>query len=180
MKTISILFIVLSFCVHAEDKNKDEKKIYSQKEFDEKLQKEVDILLKKIQPHNLSLLTKELLEREKELELAKVELKQREEVIKLNEADLIKKYAEFNQEQEKIISCLDKNKDETQKRVSHMVNVISAMKPVKAGEVLSVQEPNISVQILSQLNPEKISKIFNSMDKEISARLQKQYLDMKK
>ena len=61
-----------------------------------------------------------------------------------------------------------------------MVEIISGMKPVMAGNVLSVQDSDIAVKILSELPAMKISKIFNSMDKEISARLQKQYMNMKK
>ena len=61
-----------------------------------------------------------------------------------------------------------------------MVDVISAMRPQNAADVLSVQDADISVQILEKLDPTKISKIFNSMDKEISARLQKQFMNMKK
>ena len=61
-----------------------------------------------------------------------------------------------------------------------MVDVISGMRPQSAADVLSVQDVDISVKILGDLPPEKVSKIFNSMDKEISARLQKQFMSMKK
>ncbi len=54
------------------------------------------------------------------------------------------------------------------------------MRPEKASQLLSVQGAEISVQILSEIDEKKASKIFNLMDKEISARLQKQYLDMKR
>jgi len=58
--------------------------------------------------------------------------------------------------------------------------MISNMKPDKAASVLSVQDSEIAVQILQMIDPKKASKIFNFMDKEVSAKLQKQYLQMKK
>ena len=178
---LPLLSLLLTLSSFAEEENKTEvQKIYSQEEFDKKLEEEIGKVTKKIRPENLSLLSQELLKKERELKLAEMELKKREELSGMSEADLVKKYAEFNKEQDKVLACLDKNKNEIKKRVGHMVSVISSMKPVKAAEVLSVQDAEISVQILSELKPEKISKIFNSMDKEISARLQKQYLGMRK
>ena len=35
-------------------------------------------------------------------------------------------------------------------------------------------------KIIERIDPQKASKIFNLMDKEVSARLQKQYMYMKK
>ena len=87
----------------------------------------------------------------------------------------------FRDEQDKVIGCVrDNEKDASKKRIDHIVKVISGMKPANAAEVLTVQDSGISVQIISKLNPEKVSKIFNLMDKEISARLQKSYINMKK
>ena len=54
------------------------------------------------------------------------------------------------------------------------------LRPQKAAEILSVQDSSIAVQILQKIDPKKASKIFNFMDKDISAKLQKQYLLMKK
>ena len=88
--------------------------------------------------------------------------------------------SEFESVKSGIIGCLDKNQEQKNSRISKVVEVISNMKPVKAAEILAVQDSDISVNILSKLDPTKASKIFNLMDKEISARLQKQYLDMKK
>ena len=65
-------------------------------------------------------------------------------------------------------------------RVQQLVEVISNMKPQRAADLLSVQDPDISVRIFEKTNPTKASKIFNLMDKEVSARLQKQYLNMQK
>ena len=61
-----------------------------------------------------------------------------------------------------------------------VVEVISGMRPQNAADLLSVQESDLAVKILGQLDPAKVSKIFNLMDKEISAKLQKQFMTMKK
>ena len=46
--------------------------------------------------------------------------------------------------------------------------------------MLAVQDPVLSVQLLGMLDSAQVSKIFNQMDKTISAKLQKMYLEMKK
>ena len=68
---------------------------------------------------------------------------------------------------------MDKNQRKRESRVDHLVQVVSGMKPQTAADMLSVQESSLTVEIISMLDPTKISKIFNLMDKEISARLQK-------
>lgn len=78
------------------------------------------------------------------------------------------------------IGCVQQNEDEGKGRVAQLVEMVSNMKPQKAAEVLSVQEADIAVKILQMIDAKKASKIFNFMDKEVSARLQKQYLNMKK
>ena len=104
----------------------------------------------------------------------------REEQIKISESTLTRKILELEKRQGKIIGCIDNNKNGLARRVKQMVSVIGNMKPLKAAEVLSVQDSLISVKILAQIDPKKASKIFNLMDKEVSARLQKQYLNMQK
>ena len=86
----------------------------------------------------------------------------------------------FEGDQRKVLGCIEKNEQDSKKRISQLVEVISNMKPDKASQILSVQDAEISVQILTLIDPIKASKIFNLMDKEVSARLQKQYLHMKK
>ena len=61
-----------------------------------------------------------------------------------------------------------------------MVEVISNMRPQAAAQLLSVQENDIALKILGALDSVKVSKIFNLMTKEISSRLQKQYINMKR
>jgi flagellar motility protein MotE (MotC chaperone) len=78
------------------------------------------------------------------------------------------------------LGCLQKHEDDAKNRVSQQVEVVSNMQPAKAALLLSVQEADIAVQILQLLDPKKASKIFNLMDKEVSARLQKQYMNMKR
>ena len=87
---------------------------------------------------------------------------------------------EFQASQKKFLGCVDEKDAKANKRVSQMVEVISGMKPQSAADMLAIQEPDLSVQILAELDSTKVSKIFNLMPKEVSARLQKQFLEMKK
>ena len=65
-------------------------------------------------------------------------------------------------------------------QLERLLAVIERNWPQNAADVLSVQDPDFSVRILGQMESQKVSKIFNLMDKEVSARLQKQFLQMKK
>ncbi len=141
-----------------------------------------EVILKKIKrfrPKNLAKLGQELWEKEKKLDVKEMKLKRREKQIVLNEQILEKKIKDFQSGQEKILGCIDKNDKDKEKRLSHMVDVISGMRAANAAEILSVQDKEISIRILGLLPAEQVSKIFNLMDKEISARLQKQFMSMK-
>ena len=120
------------------------------------------------------------MEKERDLNIRDDVLNQREQSIKLSAADLAKKVSDFESRQSKLISCLDGVDKQKKDRVRHMVDTISGMKPQSAADLLSVQEAELAVEILAALESAKVSKIFNMMDKEISARLQKQYMTMKK
>ena len=102
------------------------------------------------------------------------------EQLKVAESTLETKIKDFEKSQSKLLACLDESKGETQKRISGLVTMISNMKPLKAADVLSVQDSKISIQILEKIDPKRASKIFNLMDKEVSARLHKQYLTMRR
>jgi flagellar motility protein MotE (MotC chaperone) len=54
------------------------------------------------------------------------------------------------------------------------------MKADKAAQVLAIQDPEITMKILGKLESKTVSRIFNLMDKEISARIQKQFMTMKR
>ena len=95
------------------------------------------------------------------------------------EKDLNSKMREFRKRQKRIIGCVDENKKNANKRIDHIVQVIGGMKP-QCSTSIGGSRLYISVQIISKLKPEKVSKIFNLMDKEISARLQKSYINMKR
>jgi len=119
---------------------------------------------------------------DKETELKVKDLAQESSVqqMTVSQKEFEKKVQEFQEKQKTFLSCLDATDQKENKRIEHMVAVISGMKPQGAADILSVQGPEIAVQILGMLEPGKVSKIFNLMDKEISARLQKQYLNMKR
>ena len=179
-----ILFIMcamISLISLAEDKKAGKKeKTYTESEFLDAVNKEVDNRLKKYRNQNMVKLTKELMKKERTIELREFQLQKREESLKESEADFTGKLKGFQSKSEKLLGCLDDQDKNQKKRVRHMVDAISGMRPQNAADVLSVQDVDISVKILGELPPEKVSKIFNSMDKEISARLQKQFMNMKK
>ena len=124
--------------------------------------------------------SKELLQKEEAIKVKELEVKKQEDQLKMNMADFEKRVKDFQVEQKRFIGCIDGQDEKADKRVSQMVEVISGMRPQNAADLLSVQESDLAVKILGQLDPAKVSKIFNLMDKEISAKLQKQFMTMKK
>lgn len=176
MKNLILLLIIsTSFQVVAEDK-----KIYSQEEFNKAVSEELSKQMKKIGRTKLLDFSKELLEKERALSEKEALLVKKEDQLKLGEEELKKKFVEFKATQENFLACIDKDDQDQKNRITHMVNVVSAMKPQTASDLLSQQDPSLSVKILGLLDAAKVSKIFNLMDKEISAKLQKQYMTMKK
>jgi predicted RNase H-like nuclease (RuvC/YqgF family) len=108
MKNIILLVaMILFFKAHAADENK---KVYSEAEFKEKVQKEVLDKVTKIKRKSIAQLTKELLEKENKLDEYERKLKQREEQIKIGEQTLAKKIMQVEADQKKIIGCVDENK----------------------------------------------------------------------
>jgi flagellar motility protein MotE (MotC chaperone) len=169
---ISVIMTLSVFNTYAEDKK------YTEKEFNEKVQKEVEKKINLVKKKSLTQFANELLEKEQDLQDKEDGIKQQEEQLRISEKSLLKKIEEFEVTKTKIIGCIDTNKKNEQMRIKQLVSMISGMKPLKAAEVLSVQQSDISVKILGRIDPQKASKIFNLMDKEVSARLQKQYLNM--
>ena len=175
MKTTLMTLLLLSFSLSAISKG--EKK-YTQEEFDKKVAEEVERQIKLVKKKSITQITKELLDKDRELKKKSEALDSREEQLTLSEKSLLRKIGEFEGVKSKIIGCLDENERSESMRIKQLVSVISNMRPNKAAELLSVQESDISVKLLEKIDPEKASKIFNLMDKEVSARLQKQYLNM--
>ena len=155
-------------------------KTYSEEEFKKAVDMEVDRRLKRLNPNNIAELTKEIMGKEDNIKLREKELKAKEEQINFNARELEKKIKDFEVDQKRILGCVDKNKSDAEKRVVQMIEVVGNMKPEKAAELLSTQDSELAVRIIAGLDPKKSSKIFNLMDKAISARLQKQYMDMRK
>ena len=191
MKAITILISFLIFGVISNtfaQKSTENKKMYTQKELDEAIEKAVkekadeEVLnrLKRFHPKNIVNLSKEFMNKERAIELKELEVQKKMESLKATEADLARRAVELKGRGDKLLGCLDNHDQNQRKRVNHMVDVVSGMRPQNAADVLSVQDVDIAVRILGALAPEKVSKIFNSMDKEISARLQKQFMSMKK
>lgn len=155
-------------------------KTYTQEEFDTAVVKEVERRLLRLGKKEIINFSKELMEKEKKLNVRNDYLDQREQAIKLSSVDLAKKIKQLEESQSKLLSCLDQSDQQKKDRIRHMVETISGMKPQNAADLLSVQEAELAVEILAALESAKVSKIFNMMDKEISARLQKQYMTMKR
>ncbi len=180
-KLIILLFIIVSFNIFSsETEKKTDDKIFSQKEFDEKVKTTIDRQIDMIKKKSISELAKELSDKSLKLENKEEELQKREELIAIQNRDFLEKVSKFEVMKSSIIGCIENNENQKNSRINKVVEVISNMKPVKAAEILAVQDSDISINILSKLEAAKASKIFNLMDKEISARLQKQYLDMKR
>ena len=156
------------------------KRNYTEIEFKTAVLQEAEKLMKRAGSGNLVDFSKELLEKEESIKVKELNIQKEQEQLKMNMGDFQKKIVEFQDAQKKFLGCIDSQNEKVEKRVSQMVEVISGMKPQSAADVLSVQDPDLSVRILGQLEALKASKIFNLMDKEVSARLQKQFLQMKK
>jgi flagellar motility protein MotE (MotC chaperone) len=155
-------------------------RVYSEEEFIKKVNEEVKKKVDIIKNKSVSDLTKELLDKEEKLRLRELELEKQQDSLKVSDGDIAKRYAELSEKQKSFIGCVEKNNEESKSRIGQLVEMVSNMKPEKAASVLSVQDTDIAVQILQMIDAKKASKIFNFMDKEISAKLQKQYLLMKK
>lgn len=181
---VTIMLGSLSYAVVSAD-SKDVKvtakaKTYTEEEFKKALQEEVDKTIKKVSGNHMVDFSKELLQKEEAIKVKELEVKKQEDQLKMNMADFEKRVKDFQTEQKRFIGCIDSQDEKADKRVSQMVEVISGMRPQNAADLLSVQESDLAVKILGQLDPAKVSKIFNLMDKEISAKLQKQFMTMKK
>ncbi len=159
---------------------KVERRNYSEEEFKKAVLVEVEKTMKRAGSANLIEFSKELMDKEEQLKVKELEIQKGQDQLKLNQVDFQKKVVEFQDSQKKFLGCVDAQNEKAEKRVGQMVEVISGMKPQNAADVLAVQDPDLSVRILAQLDTSKASKIFNLMDKEVSARLQKQFLLMKK
>ena len=192
-KTIFIILCIFSISnnqtfsqdnknVDSEKKVKKKKNVkeFTDKQLNEFVIKELEKKLKKIGRSKILAFSKELFKKEEDLKLIELNLKREKEKIELMKKNFEKSIKDFRKKQSKIITCLDKQDLEKNKRLNHMVEVISNMRPQAAAQLLSVQENDIALKILGALDSVKVSKIFNLMTKEISSRLQKQYINMKR
>ncbi len=177
MKVLLLLFLIVNIAYAKEDRSS---KIYTKKQFEDELNKRIKESLSKLKNGKIIDFSQLLLNRERELKIREFQVKKSEEQLKINEKELKKKVEQFNKKQKDMIACIDNFNSKKSQRIAHIVKTISGMRPENAAAVLSVQDTDISIKILGQLEPDKVSKIFNFMDKEISARLQKQYVNMSK
>jgi len=177
---VSLLFMSLAIAEDAPKKSDPNKLVFTKEEFRKAVMDEMTKRMKKIGRSKMTEFSNQLLKKEEEIERLELEIQKREQSLKINEKSFLKRVQSFNKRQEKFISCLDDVDNKENKRIEHMVDIVSGMRPQNAADVLSVQESTLSVQILGKLDASKVSKIFNLMDKEVSARLQKLYMTMKR
>ena len=181
MRLINFLVpVIISISPFISMAAKKEAKVYTKEDMEKELAKRVTDKVTVFKGKGIAGFARELIKKEQRLEKISLGLKHKEEQIKLSEAELDNRIDEFNKKQTKLIACIEDIDKKHSTRVGHMVEVVANMKPANAANVLSVQDSAISVQILGRLPAAKVSKIFNFMDKEISARLQKQYMNMKR
>lgn len=173
MKFLIVIFFIISAPVAFS-------KTYTEEEFIKKVNEETKKKVDDIKNKSVSELTKELLDKEEKLKMRELDIQKQVEALKISENEIAKKYVDLAAKQKQFIGCVDKNEEESKARIGQVVDMVSNMKPEKAAQVLSVQDTEIAVRILQMIDAKKASKIFNFMDKDISAKLQKQYLLLKK
>ena len=179
-KIICLLVLSLSLQTMANENKDSDKLSFTKEEFKKAVMDELSKKMKQTGRGNMIDFSKSLIKKEEELKEKELAISKREEQLKLNEKQFVSRVEAFKQEQSKFIACLDEVDKKANDRIAHMVSIVSGMRPQKAADLLSEQEAEISVKIISELDGAKSAKIFNLMDKEISARLQKLYLKMKK
>ena len=173
-------FMMVGFSVSISAIEKGKMNDCSKETFIKEVKVEAMKRIAKLSKEKIVHFSNELLKKAAKLELEELALKKRQEQLKILEKNFAIKIRNFDTKQRKIISCLDERDQKAIKRVQHMVSVIAGMRPKNAASLLSVQDSDLTVKILAALSPQKVSKIFNLMDKEVSARLQKQYMTMQK
>ncbi|TDJ03694.1 MAG: hypothetical protein E2O68_09745 [Deltaproteobacteria bacterium] len=171
-----IIFGIVSLSLTAQEKPKT----YTEEQFRAALRKEMRKEMENLGSKKLVKYFKGLLDKEEMIEAKKNKLAQREKILSMSIKQFEKRIKLLTGKQNKIIGCIDEIKKGEENRIKNMVEIISNMKADKAAAVLTVQDPDITIKILRGLDPLKVSKLFNQMDKEISARLQKQFLTMKR
>jgi len=183
---ILILLNVFQGLIYAQETRPDEKK-YSEAEieslFSERYQKKIDERISSLKPPHIHDLARQLIKKEDELLEKEKRIKEKEEQLALFENDLLKKISSFEEDQKKILGCVNQLKEGEKKRFLHMSEIIKKMRPKSAALIIGQQEREIAVQLLAMLPADKASKIFNILsdtDKVKSAELQKSYLLMAK
>ena len=171
---------IIGLAIAISDLSMAAEKTYTESEVNKIVNTKILEKLNLVGKKNIVAFSKSLLRKEEELKNFETKLKRKKEELQIYSKELDGKIDQFVEKQKKFIGCIDNVEKGKRKRINHLVEIIAGMKPVMAGSILSVQDSDIAVKILSELPAVKISKIFNSMDREISARLQKQYMNMKK
>ena len=154
MRKLFILLTIFIFCtpnhVFGADESADIKK-FSEKEYKVAVQKEVARQLTRLGKIKIVGLSKELMNKEDKIKIRELEVQKQEEQLKINMQQFEKRIKKLQIKQSKFIGCLDGIESKRQKRVGHMVSVVSGMRPQNAANLLSVQDSEISIKLLSSL-----------------------------
>lgn len=109
----------------------------------------------------------------KELMAKEIELKVREQTVQ----DQLKAIENIRAEISKVQAA---HNAETEERVQHLTDTILTMSPKAAAKLLSSVEEKLSIEIISRLDTQRLSKIMNVMDANQSTRLSERLVGVQK
>ncbi len=118
---------------------------------------------------------RELEEREKSIEEREKELEERSQAIAVQEKVLYNKLKRIEEVSAKMAGRLDKYKEDTEGRVAKIVAMLETMKPDASAAYIESVDPFLAVEVMARINVQKAAKIWNKMDKKVSARLSELY-----
>ena len=118
---------------------------------------------------------KELEQRERTISEHEKEIAERERAVLVQEKILQIKLKRIEEVSQKMASRLDKFKEESESKVVKLVTMLETMKPDAAAAYVEQVDPNLAVEVMARINVTKAAKIWNKMDKKISARLTELY-----
>lgn len=118
---------------------------------------------------------KELENRERAIAEKEKELTERENAIQVQERILQNKLKRIEEVSKKMAGRLDRFKEESEGKVGKMVTMLENMKPDAAAAYIENVDPFLAVEVMARINVQKAAKIWNKMDKKISARLSELY-----
>ena len=118
---------------------------------------------------------RELEARERAVSEKEKEIAEREESVQVQERVLQNKLKRIEEVSKQMAGRLDKFKADAEGKVAKVVAMLESMKPDAAAAYVENVDPFLAVEIMARINTQKAAKIWNKMDKKISARLSELY-----